>query len=164
MTARTTVSREQWLAARLELLEAEKELNRRSDEVARQRQQLPWVPVEKDYRFETEDGGGVIGRPVRRALAVAGVPLHVRTRVQGRVVRRARRSPTASTAPTSTWRTTTSRSGRRVARPDRRSSEAYKRRMGWRLPLGLFAGQRLQLRLQHAFTEDQQASGTIDYN
>ena len=56
MTTHTTASREQWLAARLELLEAEKELTRRSDEVARQRQQLPWVPVEKDYRFETEAG------------------------------------------------------------------------------------------------------------
>ena len=56
MTTHTTTSREQWLAARLELLEAEKELTRRSDAVARQRQQLPWVPVEKDYRFETEAG------------------------------------------------------------------------------------------------------------
>ncbi len=56
MASRTTASREQWLAARLELLEAEKELTRRSDDVARQRQQLPWVPVEKDYRFETEAG------------------------------------------------------------------------------------------------------------
>jgi hypothetical protein len=53
MITHTTASREQWLAARLELLEAEKELTRRSDDVARQRQQLPWVPVEKDYRFET---------------------------------------------------------------------------------------------------------------
>ena len=56
MTTHTTASREQWLAARLELLEAEKELTRRSDEVARQRHALPWVPVEKDYRFETESG------------------------------------------------------------------------------------------------------------
>ena len=56
MTTHTTASREQWLAARLELLEAEKELTRRSDDVARQRQQLPWVPVEKEYRFETEAG------------------------------------------------------------------------------------------------------------
>ncbi|MEA2314972.1 MAG: hypothetical protein QOI03_1664, partial [Solirubrobacteraceae bacterium] len=51
MTTHPTASRAQWLAARLELLEAEKELTRLSDDVARQRQQLPWVPVEKDYRF-----------------------------------------------------------------------------------------------------------------
>src|SRR5919202_413875 len=55
-TTHATGTREQWLAARLELLEAEKELTRRSDELARRRQQLPWVPVEKDYRFETADG------------------------------------------------------------------------------------------------------------
>jgi predicted dithiol-disulfide oxidoreductase (DUF899 family) len=56
MTTRTVGTREQWLAARLELLEAEKQLTRQSDAVARQRQALPWVPVEKDYRFQTEDG------------------------------------------------------------------------------------------------------------
>jgi predicted dithiol-disulfide oxidoreductase (DUF899 family) len=49
-------TREQWLAARLELLEREKELTRRSDDLARQRQELPWVPVEKEYRFETTEG------------------------------------------------------------------------------------------------------------
>src|SRR5215470_6200856 len=48
--------REQWLKARLELLKAEKELTHRSDEVARQRQELPWVPINKGYRFETEEG------------------------------------------------------------------------------------------------------------
>jgi len=58
MTTHTTASRAQWLAARLELLEAEKELTRHSDDVARQRQQLPWVPVENEYRFETETETG----------------------------------------------------------------------------------------------------------
>jgi len=47
---------EEWLAARLELLEAEKALMRRSDELARRRQELPWVPVEKGYVFETDNG------------------------------------------------------------------------------------------------------------
>jgi predicted dithiol-disulfide oxidoreductase (DUF899 family) len=50
------VSREEWIAARKKLLEAEKELTRRSDEVARKRQELPWVRIEKDYRFETDEG------------------------------------------------------------------------------------------------------------
>src|SRR5262245_26402711 len=49
-------TREEWLAARVELLEREKELTRKSDELARQRAELPWVPVEKEYRFETEAG------------------------------------------------------------------------------------------------------------
>jgi predicted dithiol-disulfide oxidoreductase (DUF899 family) len=49
-------TREEWLAARVELLDEEKELTRRSDEVARKRRELPWVPVEKDYSFETDNG------------------------------------------------------------------------------------------------------------
>jgi predicted dithiol-disulfide oxidoreductase (DUF899 family) len=49
-------TREEWLAARTALLEREKELTRRSDELARERRELPWVPVEKEYTFETDDG------------------------------------------------------------------------------------------------------------
>ncbi|TAM97917.1 MAG: DUF899 domain-containing protein [Rhodanobacteraceae bacterium] len=51
-----TGTREEWLAARLELLEAEKALTRRGDELARQRQALPWVRVDKEYRFDTDAG------------------------------------------------------------------------------------------------------------
>ncbi len=56
MTSHTIGTREEWLAARLDLLESEKELTRRGDEVARQRQELSWVRVDKDYRFATEHG------------------------------------------------------------------------------------------------------------
>jgi predicted dithiol-disulfide oxidoreductase (DUF899 family) len=56
MTEHATGTREEWLAVRLELLAAEKELTRRGDELARRRQALPWVRVDEDYRFETEDG------------------------------------------------------------------------------------------------------------
>src|SRR6478672_12021182 len=56
MTKLMSGTREEWLAARLELLEAEKELTRRADEVAQQRQALPWVRVDKAYRFETDEG------------------------------------------------------------------------------------------------------------
>src|SRR3979411_275843 len=56
MTTHKTGTREQWLKARLELLKAEKELTRRSDELAPRRQELPWVPVNKGYRFETDEG------------------------------------------------------------------------------------------------------------
>jgi predicted dithiol-disulfide oxidoreductase (DUF899 family) len=56
MTSHTVGTREEWLAARLELLQAEKELTRRGDELARRRRELPWVKVEKDYRFATENG------------------------------------------------------------------------------------------------------------
>ena len=56
MMIHKTGTREEWLAARLDLLKAEKELTRRSDELARQRQELPWVRIDKQYRFETDEG------------------------------------------------------------------------------------------------------------
>jgi predicted dithiol-disulfide oxidoreductase (DUF899 family) len=56
MTKHRIGSRQDWLAARLGLLDAEKELTRRSDELARQRQELPWVRIDKEYRFDTERG------------------------------------------------------------------------------------------------------------
>src|SRR5207245_5413955 len=56
MTDHTTGTREEWLAARLQLLEAEKALTRRGDELARMRQELPWVRIDKEYRFETDGG------------------------------------------------------------------------------------------------------------
>jgi predicted dithiol-disulfide oxidoreductase (DUF899 family) len=56
MTSTRAGTREEWLAARTALLEREKELTRRSDELARERQALPWVPVEKEYTFETDEG------------------------------------------------------------------------------------------------------------
>ena len=56
MTEHRIGTREEWQAARDELLAEEKELTRRNDELARKRRELPWVPVEKDYSFETADG------------------------------------------------------------------------------------------------------------
>jgi hypothetical protein len=56
MTGHKTGTREQWLAARLELLEAEKALTRRTDELAQQRHELPWVRIEEEYRLETDEG------------------------------------------------------------------------------------------------------------
>jgi len=56
MTNHRIVTREEWLAARNELLVREKELTRRGDQLAAERRALPWVPIEKEYRFETDDG------------------------------------------------------------------------------------------------------------
>src|SRR5881394_4198337 len=56
MIKHRTGTREEWLAARLDLLKAEKELTRRSDELARCRQELPWVRIDKEYRFATDEG------------------------------------------------------------------------------------------------------------
>jgi len=60
MTDQKTGTREEWLAARLELLDAEKELTRRSDDLARRRHELPWVRIDKEYRFETEKGSATL--------------------------------------------------------------------------------------------------------
>ncbi len=65
MTPHKTATRGEWLAARLELLAAEKELTRHSDTVAQQRQELPWVRVEKEYRFETEKGSATLANLFR---------------------------------------------------------------------------------------------------
>jgi predicted dithiol-disulfide oxidoreductase (DUF899 family) len=56
MTGNKVGTREEWLAARDQLLVREKEYTRLGDEIARQRRALPWVPVEKEYRFDTDDG------------------------------------------------------------------------------------------------------------
>ncbi|MDQ3317151.1 MAG: DUF899 domain-containing protein [Actinomycetota bacterium] len=60
MTEHRVGTREEWLAARTDLLEAEKDLTRRGDELARRRRELPWVRIEKDYRFRTEDGEALL--------------------------------------------------------------------------------------------------------
>src|SRR5581483_1266323 len=60
MTTHKTGTRKVWLKARLELLEAEKELTRRSDELAERRQELPWVRIDKEYRFDTDEGSATL--------------------------------------------------------------------------------------------------------
>ena len=84
MTDHKTGTREEWLAARLELLKAEKDLTRRSDELARRRQELPWVRIDKEYRFETDEGNASLAT-LPRALAAPRLPLHVRARLHGGV-------------------------------------------------------------------------------
>src|SRR5258707_15688570 len=72
MPTHKTGTREQWLKARLELLNAEKALTHGSDQVARQRQEMPWVPINKGYRFETDGGSASLADlfPCRSQLFV----------------------------------------------------------------------------------------------
>src|ERR1051325_9239739 len=65
MTKHQTGTREEWLAARLELLKAEKEHTRRGDELARRRRDLPWVRIDKEYRFDTNEGGASLAELFR---------------------------------------------------------------------------------------------------
>ena len=162
MSPHPTATREQWLAARLELLEAEKEVTRRSDELARRRQALPWVPVEKDYRFETEDGPASLadlfggrsqllvyhfmfgpeftgGCPSCSAIADGfnGSVVHLEHHDAALVA--------VSRAPIATL-------------------EAYKRRMGWTFTWASSHDGDFNYDFNTSVTEAQQRSGTVDYN
>jgi predicted dithiol-disulfide oxidoreductase (DUF899 family) len=162
MTTHMTGTRKEWLAARLELLEAEKELTRRSDELARRRQELPWVRVDKAYRFETDEGSISLadlfkGRsqllvyhfmfgPDWQAGCVScsavadgfnGIVVHLQNHdVAFSVVSRA---PLAKL-------------------------QAYKRRMGWSFPWASSLGGDFNFDFNVSFTEEQQRAGSIDYN
>jgi predicted dithiol-disulfide oxidoreductase (DUF899 family) len=162
MTTHATASRAQWLAARLQLLEAEKELTRRSDDVARQRRQLPWVPVEKDYRFETEAGAASLadlfggrsqllvyhfmfgseysgGCPACSAIADGfnGFVVHLEHHDVGMMA---------------------------VSRAPIAALQTYKRRMGWTFPWASSLDSDFNFDFNTSVTEAQQRSGTVDYN
>ena len=94
-------SRAEWLAARLDLLKAEKELTRRSDELARRRRELPWVRIDKEYRFDTDEGSASLADLFRGARSLSStISCSAPTTRQG--VYPARRSRTASTASSPT--------------------------------------------------------------
>src|ERR1035438_9239928 len=86
MTDHKVVSREEWRAARDELLQREKEHTRMADELARQRRELPWVAIEKDYRFDADDGtrtlAGLFDGP-----AAPGQRVHRRERLAASAIR-----------------------------------------------------------------------------
>src|SRR5436309_10573734 len=108
MTDHKIGTREEWLAARLDLLKAEKELTRRNDELAQWRQRLPWVRIDKEYRFEIDEGTASLADifRVRSQLLVYHFMFGPE---YTEAARRARRSRTASTDLLSTSNTTTSR-------------------------------------------------------
>ncbi len=132
MTDHMTGTREEWLAARLELLEAEKELTRRSDELARRRQELPWVRIDKEYRFETDEGSASLADLFRGRSQLlvyhfmfgpdytAGCPScsAIADGFNGFVVHLANHDVTL-------WA---------VSRAPLAKLQAYKRRMGWTFP------------------------------
>ena len=162
MTEHATGTREEWLAARLELLEAEKELTRHSDELARQRQQLPWVPVEKDYRFETDEGSASLADLFRGRSQLliyhfmfgpeytAGCPVcsTIADGFNGFVVH-LEHHDVAMMA---------------VSRAAIAAIQAYKRRMGWSFPWASSLGSDFNFDFDVSFTEEQQRKGVVDYN
>jgi predicted dithiol-disulfide oxidoreductase (DUF899 family) len=162
MTGHKTGTREEWLAARLELLEAEKELTRRSDELSRRRQELPWVRVDKDYRFETDEGtvslAGLFGG--RSQLLIyhfmfgpdytAGCPScsAIADGFNGSVVHLANHDVTLCT----------------VSRGPIDKLQAYKRRMGWTFPWASSYGSDFNFDFGVAHTKEEWEAGAIAYN
>lgn len=156
------VSREEWLAARLELLEAEKELTRRSDELARRRQELPWVRIDKKYRFDTDEG--TVSLPDlfrgRSQLLIyhfmfgpeytAGCPScsSIADGFNGFAVHLANHDVTLSA----------------VSRAPLAKLQAYKQRMGWSFPWASSFGSDFNFDFNVSFTEEQQNEGDIEYN
>ena len=162
MTDHPTGTPEEWLAARLQLLEAEKELTRRSDELARQRQQLPWVPIEKEYRFETEEGSASLADLFngRSQLLIyhfmfgpeyaAGCPAcsAIADGFDGSVVHLANHDVTLMA----------------VSRAPIEKIRAYKRRMGWTFPWASSFDADFNFDFDVSSTEEQQREATAEYN
>jgi predicted dithiol-disulfide oxidoreductase (DUF899 family) len=162
MTKHLTGTRKEWLAARLELLEAEKELTRRSDELALRRQELPWVRIDKAYRFETDEGSASLADLFkgRSQLLVyhfmfgpdynAGCPScsAIADGFDGFAVHLANHDVTLAA----------------VSRAPFAKLQAYKQRMGWRFPWASSFGGDFNLDFNVQFTEAQQREGGIEYN
>ncbi|HSB77983.1 MAG TPA: thioredoxin family protein [Candidatus Methylomirabilis sp.] len=162
MTKHMTGTREEWLAARLAVLEAEKELTRRSDELARRRQELPWVRIDKGYRFETDEGSASLADLFRGRSQLlvyhfmfgpdytAGCPAcsTIADGFNGIVVHLANHDVTFSA----------------VSRAPLAKLQAYKRRMGWTFPWASSLGSDFNFDFNVWFTEEQQREGSVEYN
>jgi predicted dithiol-disulfide oxidoreductase (DUF899 family) len=162
MMEHRTGTREEWLKARLDLLEAEKELTRRSDEVARRRQALPWVRVDKEYTFETDQGAASLadlfrGRSQLLVYHFMFGPDYtagclscsaIADGFDGFVVHLENHDVTLSA----------------VSRAPLQKLQAYKRRMGWTFPWASSSRGEFNFDFNVSFTEQQQREGSIEYN
>jgi predicted dithiol-disulfide oxidoreductase (DUF899 family) len=162
MTAHKTGTREAWLKARIELLQAEKELTHRSDELARQRQDLPWVPINKGYRFETDEGGASLADLFRGrsqllvyhfmfgAGYTAGCPScsSIADGFNGIAAHLANHDVML-------WA---------VSRAPLAKLQAYKKRMEWTFPWASSVGGDFNYDFCASYTQEQQRVGGIEYN
>jgi predicted dithiol-disulfide oxidoreductase (DUF899 family) len=162
MTTHKTGTREEWLAARLELLTAEKELTRRGDELARRRQELPWVRVDKEYRFETDKGSASLADLFRGRSQLlvyhfmfgpdytAGCPScsAIADGFNGFAVHLANHDVML-------WA---------VSRAPLAKLQGYKRRMGWTFPWASSLSSDFNFDFNVQLTEEQQREGGFEYN
>jgi predicted dithiol-disulfide oxidoreductase (DUF899 family) len=162
MTKHMTGTSKEWLSARLELLKAEKELTQRSDELARRRQELPWVRVDKEYRFETDEGGAsladlfrgrsqllvyhyMFGPDYKAGCATCST---IADGFNGFAVHLAHHDVMLSA----------------VSRAPLAKLQAYKRRMAWSFPWASSHRGDFNADFNVSFTEEQQREGAIEYN
>ena len=163
MTKHRTGTREEWRAARLELLAAEKELTRRSDELAQRRRELPWVRIDQAYRFETDEGSAALADLFRGCSQLlvyhfmfgpdysAGCPScsAIADGFDGFAVHLAHHDVML-------WA---------VSRAPLAKLQAYKRRMGWSFPWASSFGSDFNADFGVRFSEEQQQrDGGIEYN
>ena len=162
MTKHVTGTRKEWLAARLDLLEAEKELTRRSDELAQRRQELPWVRIDKGYRFETDQGSVALADLFRGRSQLlvyhfmfgpdyaAGCPScsAIADGFNGFAVHLAHHDVML-------WA---------VSRAPLAKLQAYKRRLGWTFPWASSFGSDFNSDFNVWFSEEQQREGLVEYN
>ncbi|MGU7773118.1 DUF899 domain-containing protein [Burkholderia sp. MR1-5-21] len=162
MTTHLTGTREEWLAARIALLDAEKALTHQSDALARQRQALPWVRIDKTYRFDTDAGPATLAELFggRSQLIVyhfmfgpdykAGCPScsSLADGFNGFVVHLANHDVTLTA----------------VSRAPLAKLQAYKQRMGWTFPWASSVGSDFNFDFNVSFTEAQQRTGDVEYN
>ncbi|MER6995867.1 DUF899 domain-containing protein [Streptomyces sp. NPDC000410] len=162
MTDHRTGTREEWLAARLELLDEEKALTRRGDELARKRQELPWVRIDKEYRFETDDGTASLAELFRGRSQLlvyhfmfgpdyrAGCPScsAIADGFDGFVPHLAHHGVTLCA----------------VSRAPLAKLQAYKRRMGWSFPWASSFDSAFNYDFHVAHTKEEWDSGAVEYN
>ena len=162
MSSHPIVSREQWIEARRSLLAKEKQLTRQHDQLARERRELPWVRVEKEYVFDTPNGKKALGELFagRSQLFIyhfmfgpewkEGCPScsFVSDHLDGTVPHLAARDVTLTM----------------VSRAPLAKIEAFKKRMGWRFPWVSSSGSDFNYDYQASFTPEQRATGKVYYN
>jgi predicted dithiol-disulfide oxidoreductase (DUF899 family) len=162
MTKHATGTREEWLAARLDLLGVEKELTRRSDELARRRQELPWVRIDKEYRFDTEEGSATLADLFRGRSQLlvyhfmfgpdyaAGCPScsAIADGFNGIAVHLANHDVML-------WA---------VSRAPLAKLQAYRQRLGWTFPWASSQPGDFNLDFNVWFSEEQQRQGDVEYN
>jgi predicted dithiol-disulfide oxidoreductase (DUF899 family) len=162
MTTHVTGTRDEWLAARLQLLEAEKELTRKSDELAQRRQNLPWVRIDKAYRFDTDEGSASLADLFRGRSQLliyhfmfgpdytAGCPScsSIADGFNGIAVHLANHDVMLSA----------------VSRAPLPKLQAFRQRMGWTFPWASAHDTDFNADFNIWFTEKQQRDGGIEYN